>query len=636
MKMKKRLLGILLGLMLVLGMMPKMMPGMTITANAAGTTYKILNVGGGISSVIAESVTLPYATTVNAFRDDWHQENWHIKSVPTCKSGTESVVTVGAQSGTLGQSGCDFALTINNAGSEELSFKALWDGNEYSQHIRLTVIANTNHEGTTNGCGWKYTYATKTLDILSGTPASLFETYDDYLLKYLEITTINIADSVTGIGDEAFDSSNGLTSVNISADGSITSIGQWAFSNCSRLTSITIPAGVTSIADNAFNNCPNIADVYCYAAPSTLNWTTSNIYKNFKQNKATVCHVKQSDLEEWEAKENLNLKFVGDLLKSNPVAIAPTATATYGQTLADVTLTNPTGNTEGTWAWVDATTTVGTVGEHTFKANFTPTDSTNYNSVSNVDVTVTVGKANAVAATVTANSRTYDGTEKPLVTAGEATGGEMQYALGTATEATQPYTTSIPKATNVGTYYVWYKVAGDDNHTDIEGPEPVAVTIIDPTAENDNYAFVPDGTKDDEVSTAKDPTYQWRKNSSDSLLFVIKSVSNDDQTFGKFNGGVWVDGNVVDRKYITADTGSLRLTLKPEYLNTLSVGEHTLTVQFNDGIVTHKFTIMPASTGSASPGTGEAGMTIALLCLLLFLSAAGAAYAVFRHKKGVA
>ncbi len=48
MKMKKRLLGILLGLMLVLGMMPKMMPGMTITANAAGTTYKILNVGGGL------------------------------------------------------------------------------------------------------------------------------------------------------------------------------------------------------------------------------------------------------------------------------------------------------------------------------------------------------------------------------------------------------------------------------------------------------------------------------------------------------------------------------------------------------------------------------------------------------------
>ena len=102
------------------------------------------------------------------------------------------------------------------------------------------------------------------------------------------------------------------------------------------------------------------------------------------------------------------------------------------------------------------------------------------------------------------------------------------------------------------------------------------------SSDDETYFFVPDGTKDDEVATAKDPTYQWRKNSGDSLLFVIKSVSNDDQTFGKFKGGVCVDGNVVDSKYFTAATGSLRLTLKLEYLNTLSVGEHTLTIQFEE------------------------------------------------------
>ena len=42
------------------------------------------------------------------------------------------------------------------------------------------------------------------------------------------------------------------------------------------------------------------------------------------------------------------------------------------------------------------------------------------------EVTVTINKANAVAATVTANSSTYDGMDKPLVTVtGEPTGGEM-------------------------------------------------------------------------------------------------------------------------------------------------------------------------------------------------------------------
>ena len=92
-----------------------------------------------------------------------------------------------------------------------------------------------------------------------------------------------------------------------------------------------------------------------------------------------------------------------------------------------------------------------------------------------------VNKANTVAATVTANSRTYDGTEKPLVTVtGEPTGGEMQYALGenaTTAPSDNLYNTSIPTAINAGTYYVWYMVQGDDNHND-SNPQCTAVAII--------------------------------------------------------------------------------------------------------------------------------------------------------------
>lgn len=84
--------------------------------------------------------------------------------------------------------------------------------------------------------------------------------------------------------------------------------------------------------------------------------------------------------------------------KADPTANAPTGlTATYGQTLADVSLEgkNPEGNTDGAWAWVDSARGVGDVvtPAATFKANFTPTDAANYNSVSNVDVPVTVNKA---------------------------------------------------------------------------------------------------------------------------------------------------------------------------------------------------------------------------------------------------
>ena len=95
-------------------------------------------------------------------------------------------------------------------------------------------------------------------------------------------------------------------------------------------------------------------------------------------------------------------------------------------------------------------------------------------------LTFTINKANAVPAAITANNRTYDGTEKPIVTASsEPTGGEMRFALGenatTAPEA-QKYTTSIPTATDAKTYYVWYKVMGDSNHNDSD-PMCVVVTI---------------------------------------------------------------------------------------------------------------------------------------------------------------
>lgn len=65
-------------------------------------------------------------------------------------------------------------------------------------------------------------------------------------------------------------------------------------------------------------------------------------------------------------------------------------------------------------------------------------------------------KAAAVPATVSANDRTYDGTEQPLVNVDNSTlsGGTMYYALGNETEATETATTDVPTATNAGTYYV--------------------------------------------------------------------------------------------------------------------------------------------------------------------------------------
>ena len=62
--------------------------------------------------------------------------------------------------------------------------------------------------------------------------------------------------SVTSIGDYAFYSCSGLTSVTIG--NSVTSIGYNAFLDCSGLTSVTIDNSVTSIGDGAFLDCSSL------------------------------------------------------------------------------------------------------------------------------------------------------------------------------------------------------------------------------------------------------------------------------------------------------------------------------------------------------------------------------------------
>lgn len=64
------------------------------------------------------------------------------------------------------------------------------------------------------------------------------------------LTSINMPDSVTSIGDLAFFGCKSLASINI--PDSVTSIGNGVFSECKSLTSITIPESVTKMAGNPF------------------------------------------------------------------------------------------------------------------------------------------------------------------------------------------------------------------------------------------------------------------------------------------------------------------------------------------------------------------------------------------------
>ena len=95
---------------------------------------------------------------------------------------------------------------------------------------------------------------------------------------------------------------------------------------------------------------------------------------------------------------------------------------------------------------------------------------------------------------------------------------------------------------------------------------------------------------------------EWIKNSGKDLGFKA------DGEFSKFTG-VKVDGTLIGADKYTVITGSTLVTLKKDYLETLSVGKHTLSVIYTDGECTTEFEVKnkvvekPGAEEDTKPGT---------------------------------
>ena len=308
---------------------------------------------------------------------------------------------------------------------------------------------------------------------------------------------------------------------------------------------------------------------------------------------------------------NYNVTVVGAKLtinKKSVTVVADSKSKTYGNAdpALTATVTGLVGNDTINYTLSRA---VGeNVGEYTITV--TLGDNPNYN-VSASGAKLTVTKAKSVPAAVTANEIKCDGTAKALVSvSGETGSGNVLYALGndSITAPKEGWSADIPTAVNAGTYYVWYMVQGDDNHTDSEAV-CVEVTIAP------DYSVIPSASP----SGTNEP--QWTKGSNGGYVITIKE-SGEDNSFDHFVG-VNVDGKelVKDVDY-TVERGSTIVTLKPETAEKLSAGEHTVTVIFDNGEVDTTLTVLAPKS--------NVGLWIALVAILLI---AVVAIIVFVKKK---
>ena len=118
----------------------------------------------------------------------------------------------------------------------------------------------------------------------------------------------------------------------------------------------------------------------------------------------------------------------------------------------------------------------------------------------------------------------------------------------------------------------------------------------------------------------------WTQNTDGSL--AIRGSGE----ISKFRG-VKVDGVTVDPVNYTVTEGSTIITFKPEYLKSLSAGNHSFELVWTDGTAATNFTVAENADQSAkSPKTGE-NFSMALCTALLLVSCVGLAGIFVRRKK---
>ena len=149
-------------------------------------------------------------------------------------------------------------------------------------------------------------------------------------------------------------------------------------------------------------------------------------------------------------------------------------------------------------------------------------------------------------------------------------------------------------------------------------------------------------TSDPATGTTMDPsapTYTVIKgadataNGSSDLVIEVKRSEDDEHCLDYFDW-VAVDGTKLTSEQAPTSSGSTIITIKAEYLKTLSEGKHTIVVNFVDNSVSTTITIQAAQkSGTAVPSTGELQSPAMYLGIALIVAACGVTGFVVMKKR---
>ena len=239
--------------------------------------------------------------------------------------------------------------------------------------------------------------------------------------------------------------------------------------------------------------------------------------------------------------------------------------------------------------------------------------------------------ATLTAAPTAATGLEYTGGAQNLINAGTATDGTLYYGLGTADAAptdASAWSETVPTGTDVGQYYVWYKVVGDETHGDIAPAGPLSVNIAKatptiseaPTAGAITYGqTLAESTLDGGSATCNSQTvagsFTWTTSTtvpsvsdSETTEYEVTFTPTDGTNYNSATTNVKLTVNPVSAVGLTLTLGQESFTYNGEAQEptvTVKDGETTLTQD------TH-YTVSYSNNTNAALSTAENAPTVTI------------------------